>query len=407
MPRVIALRLVSILIGLALPLLLLEAGFQLLATTSGPWIDEVTSEQPVARFQIGRSFTWSMFASLEHVRHGRTNNAGFIAAADFVPAAHRRPDAPPVVAVIGDSFVEALMVPLETNFVSRLGARLGRRGDVYGMGISGAPLSQYLIWAEHARRLYRPELVVVSVVSNDFDESLIDYKLAIDPGSARGFHYFVPDGDRLALSLVENRPTLVRRLARSSALVRYFYMNAGLRLDGSLLARLGLTSASTPSTAATPRPLERRLRHLFPEQEFAPFREREALSRRAVDQFLAELPARSGLPAARIILTVDALRVGMLDPGLAQLTADSLFGRLRDYLMQQARAGGFTVVDLDPPMRAFVKKTGQPVELSDDYHWNEHGHRIVADQIAATEAFRALFDAQVSRAPSTPAARTP
>jgi len=402
MSRVLALRLASIIVGLLLPLILLELGFQLLPATSGPWIDVVTAEQPIARFQANRDFTWSMLPSMEHVRHGHINNAGFIAATDYVPATHRRPDAPPVVAVIGDSFVEALMAPLGATFVSRLSSRIGQRGEVYGFGISGAPLSQYLAWADNARRQYRPELLIVSVVSNDFDESILDYKLASDAGSSRGFQYFVPDGDRLALSLIENRPSLGRRLARSSALIRYFYMNAGLRLDASLLARLGLTHSENPLSAPALSAVERRIRHQFPTQELSPLPEREPLTRRAVDAFLAELPARAGLPPARIILTVDALCIALIDPTLAQATRQSLFGRMRSYLMAEAHAAGFTVVDLDAPMRAFVGETGQPVEYSDDYHWNEHGHRIVADAIAATAPFRKLFDAEVSRAVVAP-----
>lgn len=397
MSRTLVLRLASILVGLAVPLLLLEAGFQLLPVTSGPWVDLVTAEQPVARFQPDTSFTWSMFATMEHARHGRTNNAGFIAPIDYVPAAHRAPDAPPVIAVVGDSFVEALMVPLEDSFVSRLRARVGHRGNVYGFGISGAPLSQYLVWAEHARRLYTPDMLVVSVVSNDFDESLRDLKLANDPGSSRGFHYFVERDEQLELALVENRPSFGRRLARSSALIRYFYMNAGLRPDATLLSRLGLVrGADEPGDNRPMTARERHLRHLFPVQEFEVLAERERASRRAVDRFLAELPTRAGLAPDRIVLTIDALRIAILHPDLAQRTAQSLFGRLRSYLIERARTAGFTVIDLDPPMRAFARETGLPVELADDYHWNGHGHRIVADEIGRSAAFRRLFDAEVS-----------
>lgn len=402
MHRAVALRAASLFIGLLLPLLAFELAFQVLPVTSGPWIEETSHDNPVARFQAGKAFTWSMFAHFAHVRRGATNNEGFIAPFDYVTAEHRPPGAPPLVAVIGDSFVEALMVPLEASLVSRLKARLGNRGDVYGFGISGAPMSQYLVWADYARSRFRPDAMVVSIVSNDFDESILAYKLASDPGSSRGFHYFEPGDGTLALTLIENRASLARRIGRSSALVRYLYMNGGVRLDVSLLARLGLATPDTPAEAASMSPRERRLRRLFPVAEFEPFSEREALSRRAVDAFLAALPARAGLPPQRIILTIDALRVSILAPDLARLTEASLFGRMRVYLTTAARAAGFTVVDLDPTMRAFVRDTGLPVELGDDYHWNEHGHRIAANEIARTGVFRELFPAEVGRIRALP-----
>lgn len=72
----------------------------------------------------------------------------------------------------------------------RLARFAGARGRVYSFASSGSPLSQYLAYAELARDRFRPDALVVVVVGNDFDESLLEYN------SAPGFHYLKRDPER-------------------------------------------------------------------------------------------------------------------------------------------------------------------------------------------------------------------
>jgi hypothetical protein len=283
-----------------------------------------------------------------------------------------------------------LQVPLETTFPTRLGRRIGGAGRVYSFGISGAPLSQYLVWAEHARTTYRPDVMAVSIVSNDFDESIHAFKMESDAGAAKSFHYFGAEERGFPLILVEHHPTLASKLARQSALVRYLYLNCSLRADADLFMRLGLASRPDGAPAGISE-REALMRRLFPRAELDPMPERARLSLKAIDLFLEQLPGRAGLPPQRIILTIDAQRIAMLAPELAHKTRTSLFAQMKAHLIARASALGFEVVDLEAPMRAFKATTGRPVELSDDYHWNPDGHAIVADAIAGTAAFRAVF----------------
>ena len=66
-----------------------------------------------------------------------------------------------------------MMVPYAETLYGRLARTLRGRLRVYSFGASGAPLSQYLIWAGHAVREYGARAVVINVVGNDFDESYI------------------------------------------------------------------------------------------------------------------------------------------------------------------------------------------------------------------------------------------
>jgi hypothetical protein len=68
------------------------------------------------------------------------------------------------------------MVPYPKTLYGRLAEKLEGRFRVYSFGASGAPLSQYLIWASYAVHKYGARAAVINVVGNDFDESHVAYK---------------------------------------------------------------------------------------------------------------------------------------------------------------------------------------------------------------------------------------
>ncbi|MEO0962971.1 MAG: SGNH/GDSL hydrolase family protein, partial [Pseudomonadota bacterium] len=81
----------------------------------------------------------------------------------------------PRIAVVGDSYVEALQVPPDASMAERLSETLyvaaDKPGEVYRFGMSGAPLSQYVHMARREVADYRPDWLVVLLIHNDFDES--------------------------------------------------------------------------------------------------------------------------------------------------------------------------------------------------------------------------------------------
>lgn len=76
------------------------------------------------------------------------------------------------IAIIGDSYILALQVAYNKSVAEQLESKLGNRSfQVYRFGIDSAPLSQYLHMLRNEVLLYSPDLVVVNLVHNDFDES--------------------------------------------------------------------------------------------------------------------------------------------------------------------------------------------------------------------------------------------
>src|SRR5437016_6577560 len=168
------LNLLLSLASIAVCLLVAEIALRLLPVSTGLRSMPVTAADPVLHFTPNRPFVNSLGWNFHNVVHGRVNNAGFVNDQDYVR------DGPPLIAVIGDSFIEAQMVPYADSVQGRLAAALKDKFRVYSFAGSGAPLSQYLVWAGFAAKEYGARAVVINVVGNDFDESLSAYR--VGPG---------------------------------------------------------------------------------------------------------------------------------------------------------------------------------------------------------------------------------
>src|SRR5947209_10581609 len=136
-------------------LLVAEMVFRFLPVSTGLRSMPVTAADPVLHFTPNRPFTNSLGWTMHNVVHGRVNNAGFVNDQDYIR------DGPPLIAVIGDSFIEAQMVPYAQSLQGRLAAALNDTFRVYSFAGSRAPLCQCLIWAGYAVEEYGARAVVI------------------------------------------------------------------------------------------------------------------------------------------------------------------------------------------------------------------------------------------------------
>jgi hypothetical protein len=120
--------------GIGVALVALELLFRLLpvstSTSAGYYIDPL-----ILTYPPGHTFTTSSGWNLQRPQRHRANNFGFVADHDFA----RNPEA---VALIGDSFVEASMLPARERLAAQLESKLGTR-PVYAMGAPGTALLDY------------------------------------------------------------------------------------------------------------------------------------------------------------------------------------------------------------------------------------------------------------------------
>jgi hypothetical protein len=367
MARTKVLAILTIGIGLVAPLVVAEAVLRFLPVQSGLRTLPVNEQNPVRRFTPNREFTFSKDWDFKLINRGRTNNFGFVNDRDYDSTAHS-----PLLAVIGDSYVEAQMVPFPQTLQGRLSSCVGESGRVYSFAVAGAPLSQYLAEANFARSKFRPDGLVVVVVGNDFDESLRQYNHRV------GFHYFRQDSDSLVLDRVDYSPSGGRRLMRNSALIRYVTLN----LAGGVTHLKDLLkgpSAADPyyvgNTTAS----------------FTPERLRD--SRRAVEEFLSTLPDYAGLDPGRILLVVDGIRPQVYSDEGLRAASGSYFDLMRHYLIERGEQHGFEVLDMQPRFVQRHARDGTRFEFSSDHHWNWHGHEEAANAVASSRVFKQIFPA--------------
>src|SRR5947209_724877 len=348
-------------------LLVAEMVFRFLPVSTGLRSMPVTAADPVLHFTPNRPFTNSLGWTMHNVVHGRVNNAGFVNDQDY------ERDGLPLIAVIGDSFIEAEMVPYAESLQGRLAAALKDTFRVYSFAGSGAPLSQYLIWAGYAVKEYGARAVVINVVGNDFDESLAAYRLG------PGFWQYVPDADgMLRLRLNPHRAGTLISLARHSALARYVIINLGIQ--NSLLFALrpiGELIFGTPANAAP---------HYAGNTDASADEKRVQDSLAAIDAFFRDLPERINLPPDRVMFTLDGFRYA----GAAQAGAGTYFDLMRRAFMEKAAALGYEAIDLDARFIPRHARSGESFEFHDDNHWNAAGHEVAAQAVLESKLLARL-----------------
>ena len=349
----------SIAFGVVLALSGLEVVLRFLPVNQGLMALPVDDLNPVFRFTPNRALTWSRDWNFSIVNRIRVNNAGFVNDQDYV-AQHPLP----LLAVVGDSYVEAAMVPYAATVHGRLAAQYAGRFRVYSYAASGAPLSQYVVWARVAKEEWGASKLAVVVISNDFDESLASYK------QGPGFHHYVRNNDgELQLQRVDYAPSTLKRLGRRSALIRYLVLNlhVGERIPALLSGSMNPIAEANAQTY---------LGNTLADANAARIRD----SQEAVDAFLGDLVAIAGWQPRDVVFLVDGIRY----PRDLAAARNSYFMRMREYFIETANAAGFSVIDLDPLFFSHHERTGERFEFPTDAHWNAAGHQVAAEGLASS-----------------------
>jgi GDSL-like Lipase/Acylhydrolase family len=267
------------------------------------------------------------------------------------------------IAMVGDSYVEALQVDHHQSVAERLMVELAADlpgVEAYRFAISGAPLSQYLHMVERAVGRYRPDWIVVLMVHNDFDESF-----TFVPGRyTSSFLKLRVEGDRVVEEIAPTRwqPGLAE-LLRRTATARYLYYRWQVRPNI-------LKSWFVPSARADT------ARFGVNIDVDAVLRQMPQI-RAATDHVFGRLEEVSRRSGAKLLLVMDGDR--------AAIYAGEAPGRpfaLTAMAADLARTHGIAFLDLTAAFAADWRASHRRFEHLSDAHWNEHGHAVAARAIA-------------------------
>ena len=384
-PRLWLLRLASTLIGVAVLLAVLELTFWILPLREASPRLLPSDNDRIARFHPNESWRYSGGWDFFIVNEVRTNNAGWVSEIDYV-----RESDTPLLAFVGDSFVEGDHLPWGDTCHGRLARRLEGEIRVYSFGMNSAPLSQYLQYAEHAGQTYRPAALVIPIIENDFDESL---RRIMIPMRHSVFFTFEeqPDGELALVPPAAPPPVaptsplgrLRRWVNEHSRLLRYRlqHVRNARRSMYDEHRRNGRNAAGTPPV---------------------PFRETDpatahaglvAASRRVVDTFLRMLPERSGLPPQQIVFVVDGIRPYHYTEGWEHRWDGSYHDVMRRYFMDRARTDGYELIDMQPVFVEHYRSHEQSFNWPLDLHWNALGHGLCAKQVIRSSVIQRVREA--------------
>jgi hypothetical protein len=348
----------------------------------------------------------------------RTSRAG------FRDREHTLDKAPGTVriAVLGDSFAEALQVPAEQAFWSVLERQLarcpaygGRPVDVLNFGVGGYGTAQELLTLRDTVWPYAPDVVLLAFYT---ENDVLNNARAANPTRADEAPYFVYRDGRLRLEEPRAGASLVERayrrpvawtadLAARSRVVQLVHAGTRGRAQGAeqedqrrRLLALGVSDpAAAPYRAAThPALIE---------------------AWRVTEGLLAAVRDETRARGARFwIVTLSNSPQVFPDPGvrrafMREIGVDDLLypdRRIREF----ARRQEIPVVTLAVPLAEHAERHGVflhgfPTSTPGVGHWNDTGHRV-AGEIIAAELCAAGLPAAASvpaRQATTPPRREP
>lgn len=307
------------------------------------------------------------------------------------------------IALLGDSYCEALQVPMEQTFWWLLQQKLeacnafpGKHVEIINFGVSGYGTGQELITLERQVREYSPDIVMLLVTTNNditdnsralklTDEipyfTLQQNELTLDNSfrNSSAFRWHTSATNRFSESIRDNLRTL--------QLIYYVHMAAKLQLADWRNRKRAAAAPATNQPAAQPKPYITIDNMIYLEPRDDTWREAwrvtEALIRRMRDEAKQE--------GAKFIMVIGSNPIQVApEPAVRQRFLDYIGATDLFYPNRRLKALAdgeqIDLQDLSQPMQSYAEQHkvylhGFGSDIGNG-HWNPDGHRLAAELIA-------------------------
>ena len=292
------------------------------------------------------------------------------------------------IAVIGDSYVHAGFVNPEEGYPEVIERALQQRGvdaEVFRFGMDGAPLSQYLHVLRREVLRYQPDVVVVGLIHNDFDES---YRVLKSRTGSSFMKIAIEAGQEpIETPPVEFRPGLADAL-RNFAAFRYLYYETNLHIAAKSVVSRAFWGGDDDVA----------LEHISSAVDVRRIgdHDRNRSLTRYVFGEMKELSAREGFG---LLLMMDGVREAIY----AGTDANAYeVGTLNRIAGDTAMALQLPFIDLQETFSADWKQRRERFEFSYDWHWNVRGNQLVGEAVTGllVETFLNGTRNEFARAPA-------
>ena len=268
------------------------------------------------------------------------------------------------IVIIGDSYVEAFQVPVTMSLAEQLEHSLPST-EVYRVAISGAPLSQYLLMLEREGVRYAPDLVVIVLMQNDFDESFrfmhgryISSFLKLRLGEGRVIEEVQPSRyqagpwEWLRFSATSRYLYYRRQIAKALSRFRWSAQEAGSNFQANIDTKAVL-EVETDVALAT-------------------------------DYLFGRLAAVANAHKFALLLVMDGDRHAIYRGIDSAALYKSGALALNTLASRAAERHGIPFIDLHPRFEQDWLKHRRRFDFESENHWNQYGHAIAS---AAIEQF--------------------
>lgn len=271
------------------------------------------------------------------------------------------------VAVIGDSYVHGGFVNADQGFPEVIERQLnasGVRAEVLRFGMDGAPLSQYLHMLRTEVRAYKPDLVVVLLIHNDFDET---YRFLKTRYASAFLKIGVDDEGRpKEVAPADFKPGRADFL-RNFSMFRYLYYETGAFLPlKTLVSRLwwGGNEEYAPEFISSGVDIRKIADH--------------ASNRFFARYVLSEMKALSQQDGFKLAFAMDGVREAVYS---GKPVDGYEVHKLNDIARDLTTELGLPFLDLQDTFAAHYARAGRRFEFSFDWHWNVLGNRLAGKAI--------------------------
>lgn len=274
------------------------------------------------------------------------------------------------IAVVGDSYVQASAVNVQEGFAEVIEQDLNAKGQnsqIYRFGIDGAPLSQYLYMARNEAMQYKPNIMVVQLIHNDFDES---YRFLYGRYSSSFMKLKLGENTIEEVAPAPYQPGLIDTLKKSRTF-RYLYYQTGLSV---IIRRIINTKDDEDKTK------QQAPKHGFVQSAIDVRNITELDKIRTVTSYnFKKLKDLSQTHNFKLLLVMDPVREAIYQGNDAK---NYEANALNQIAKQEAEKHNIPFLDLKDAMSEHYKINKQRFEFPWDWHWNKLGNKIAGQAIA-------------------------